>query len=235
MNVLAVENVVAGYSVGDQILKGVDFVVKPREIVCIVGPNGAGKSTLLKTIAGLLRPSQGRILLADKSIGGMKPPDISKFGIAFVPQEHNVFGNMTVYENLEMGGYVARDHIRARAEAAMDHFPVLRQKRRQLARTLSGGQRQLLAVAMALMVDPELILLDEPTAGLSPVAATELFGEIIRLRDVGKAIGLVEQNARDAMAISDRTYVLVDGRNNVEGPSHQLLADKEISRKFLGG
>jgi len=235
MTVLNVESVVAGYSAGDQILKGVNFVVAPREIVCIVGPNGAGKSTLLKTIAGLLRPSQGSIQFAEEQIGGLKPHDISKRGLAFVPQEHNVFGSMTVYENLEMGGFVSPAHFRTRAEEVMSHFPILRQKRSQLARTLSGGQRQLLAVGMALMVDPDLIMLDEPTAGLSPAAAGELFGEIVRLREAGKAIALVEQNAREAMAISDRTYILVDGKNSIEGPSQELLADEGISRMFLGG
>ncbi|MCX8995951.1 ABC transporter ATP-binding protein [Rhizobiaceae bacterium BDR2-2] len=235
MTVLTVENLVAGYTPGDQILKGLNFRVEPREIVCIVGPNGAGKSTLLKTIAGLLHPSEGRIVFADTPIGGLRPHDISRHGIAFVPQEHNVFGNMTVYENLEMGGYINPRQFRERAEEVMTHFPILRRKRGQLAKTLSGGQRQLLAVGMALMVDPGLVLLDEPTAGLSPTAADELFQEIIRLRDVGKAIALVEQNARDAMAISDRTYILVDGRNNVDGPSVELLANKDINRMFLGG
>lgn len=235
MSALLVRGVVAGYTAGDQILKGVDFTVVTGEIVCIVGPNGAGKSTLLKTIAGLLKPSAGSIDFAGVPIGGMKPHDISQRGIAFVPQEHNVFGAMTVYENLEMGGYVAPEHVRARAEEAMGHFPILRQKRGQLARTLSGGQRQLLAVGMALMVDPDLILLDEPSAGLAPAAADELFAEIVRLKQGGKAVALVEQNARDAMAISDRTYILVDGKNAVDGPSSELLARDDINRMFLGG
>jgi ABC-type branched-subunit amino acid transport system ATPase component len=235
MTVLTVENVVAGYSVGDQILKRVNFHVGSSEIVCIVGPNGAGKSTLLKTIAGMLRPSEGRIQYNGTPISGMKPHDVSRHGIAFVPQEHNVFGNMTVYENLEMGGYIKPKAFRGRADEVMEHFPVLRKKRNQLARTLSGGQRQLLAVGMALMVDPGLILLDEPTAGLSPAAAGELFEEIRKLRDSGKAIALVEQNAREAMAISDRTYILVDGKNSIEGPSAELLANEDINRMFLGG
>lgn len=235
MSDLTVENVIAGYSAGDQILKCVNFHVSPREIVCIVGPNGAGKSTLLKAIAGLLRPSQGRIVYGDTPISGLKPHDVSRQGIAFVPQEHNVFGNMTVYENLEMGGYIAAKHFRARADDVMSHFPILAKKKGQLARTLSGGQRQLLAVGMALMVDPGLILLDEPTAGLSPAAADELFREIRKLRDSGKAIALVEQNAREAMEISDRTYILVDGRNSIEGPSADLLANEDINRMFLGG
>ncbi|KAB1115064.1 ABC transporter ATP-binding protein [Neorhizobium galegae] len=235
MSVLSVENIIAGYSAGDQILKGVNFHVSSREIVCIVGPNGAGKSTLLKTIAGLLRPSHGRIVYNDKPISGLKPHDVSRHGIAFVPQEHNVFGNMSVYENLEMGGYIAPKNFRTRAGEVMDHFPILATKKSQLARTLSGGQRQLLAVGMALMVDPGLILLDEPTAGLSPAAAEELFQEIRKLRDSGKAIALVEQNAREAMEISDRTYILVDGKNSIEGLSEDLLANEDINRMFLGG
>lgn len=235
MSDLMVENIVAGYSAGDQILKGINFHVSPKEIVCIVGPNGAGKSTLLKTIAGLLRPSQGRIVYNKTPISGLKPHDVSRHGIAFVPQEHNVFGNMTVHENLEMGGYIAPKHFRARADDVMSHFPILAKKKSQLARTLSGGQRQLLAVGMALMVDPGLILLDEPTAGLSPAAADELFVEIRKLRDSGKAIALVEQNAREAMEISDRTYILVDGRNSLDGPSKDLLANEDINRMFLGG
>ena len=235
MTVLAVTDVIAGYASGDQILKGINFRVEPNEVVCIIGPNGAGKSTLLKTVAGLLSPSNGEIRLGDVSIGSLKPHDIAKLGVAFVPQEHNVFPNMTVYENLEMGGYINAARTRERAEKAMQHFGILAKKRRQLAKTLSGGQRQLLAVGMALMVEPKLLLLDEPTAGLSPAAAGELFDEIVRLRDTGIAIALVEQNARDAMAISDRTYILVDGKNNMEGPSIDLLNNKDVSRMFLGG
>ena len=235
MTVLAVTDVIAGYASGDQILKGVNFRVEPNEVVCIIGPNGAGKSTLLKTVAGLLSPSKGEIRLGDVLIGSLKPHDIARLGVAFVPQEHNVFPNMTVYENLEMGGYINAARTRERAEKAMQHFGILAKKRRQLAKTLSGGQRQLLAVGMALMVEPKLLLLDEPTAGLSPAAAEELFDEIVRLRDTGIAIALVEQNARDAMAISDRTYILVDGKNNMEGPSTDLLNNKDVSRMFLGG
>lgn len=235
MSVLAVENVVAGYAVGDEILKGLDFRVEPNEVVCVIGPNGAGKSTLLKAVSGLLRPSSGRILLSDTPIGGLEPRDIARRGVAFVPQEHNVFPNMTVYENLEMGGFINPGRVRQQADEVMRHFPVLDKKRRQFAKTLSGGQRQLLAVGMAMMVEPKLMLLDEPTAGLSPTAAEELFKEILRLRDTGIAVALVEQNARDAMAISDRTYILVDGKNSLDGPSADLVANPEISRMFLGG
>jgi ABC-type branched-subunit amino acid transport system ATPase component len=225
----------AGYATGDQILKGIDFHVREGEIVCIIGPNGAGKSTLLKTVAGLLRPSRGEIRLRGQAINGLKPKDVARAGVAFVPQENNVFPNMTVYENLEMGGYIDPTHVKVRAEAVLERFKVLAVKRRQLARTLSGGQRQLLAVGMALMVQPSVLLLDEPTAGLSPAAAQQLFDEIGLLSQSGIAVALVEQNAHDAMAISDRTYILVDGRNSRTGASGELLSDKDIRRMFLGG
>ena len=235
MSILRISGVVAGYGAGDQILKGVDLTVEDREIVCIVGPNGAGKSTLLKAIAGLLELSEGEIRLKDGLISGMKPRDIARHGVAFVPQEHNVFPSMTIYENLEIGGYVDPTAIRKRADDVMTRFPMLATKRNQLARTLSGGQRQLLAVGMALMVAPRLMLLDEPTAGLSPAAAQDLFEEIGRIRTSGIAVAMVEQNARDAMAMSDRTYILVDGRNGMTGASSELLQDKDINRMFLGG
>jgi branched-chain amino acid transport system ATP-binding protein len=235
VTVLELQGVVSGYGPGDQILKGINFTVAEREIVCIVGPNGAGKSTLLKTVAGLLKPSAGTIRLKGAVIGGMKPKDIARHGVAFVPQEHNVFPSMSIFENLEIGGYVNPAEIRARARDIMARFPMLGAKRGQPARFLSGGQRQLLAVGMALMVNPSLMLLDEPTAGLSPAAAQDLFDEIGRIRDSGIAVALVEQNARDAMAMSDRTYILVDGRNGVSGPSAELLGNSEINRMFLGG
>jgi branched-chain amino acid transport system ATP-binding protein len=172
MTLLTVSGVVAGYSAADHILKGVDFAIQDRELVCIIGPNGAGKSTLLKTIAGLLTPSAGSIRLRDRTLAGLRPREVTALGIAYVPQEHNVFASMTVRENLEMGGYADRTAPR-RLEAVMQRFPVLGRKRRQPARTLSGGERQILAMGMALMVEPAVLLLDEPSAGLSPVAAQQ--------------------------------------------------------------
>ncbi len=227
--------IVAGYSAADQILKGLDFAVQPGEIVCIIGPNGAGKSTLLKSIAGLLTPSAGSIMLQDRVVTGMAPPDLARLGIAYVPQEHNVFPTMTVRENLEMGGYVDPKQIPRRMEDAMQRFPVLGRKRRQAARTLSGGERQLLAMGMALMVAPVLLLLDEPSAGLSPKAAQELFDQIQAINKGGLSIALVEQNANEALAISDRAYVLVDGRTGATGIASELAADPDIKRIFLGG
>ncbi len=227
--------VVAGYSTADHILKGVDFGVAPGEIVCVIGPNGAGKSTLLKAVAGLLAPSAGSITLLDRPVAGLPPPELARRGVAYVPQEHNVFPTMTVRENLEIGGYVDPRQVPRRMEEAMARFPVLGRKRKQAARTLSGGERQLLAMGMALMVAPVLLLLDEPSAGLSPKAAQELFAEIKAINSGGVAVALVEQNAMEALAIADRAYVLVDGRTAASGVASTLAADPEIRRVFLGG
>jgi branched-chain amino acid transport system ATP-binding protein len=235
LGLLTVSGIVAGYTSADHILKGLDFTVEPGEIVCIIGPNGAGKSTLLKTVAGLLVPSEGSITLQGKAVAGLPPPDLARLGIAYVPQENNVFPTMTVRENLEMGGYVDPKNIPRRMEQAMQRFPVLGRKRRQAARTLSGGERQLLAMGMALMVAPVLLLLDEPSAGLSPKAAEELFAQIHSINQGGLAVALVEQNANEALAIADRAYVLVDGRNGATGVASTLAADPEIRRIFLGG
>ncbi|HEY8610513.1 MAG TPA: ABC transporter ATP-binding protein [Roseomonas sp.] len=235
MGLLTVSGVVAGYSAADEILKGLDFAVGEGEIVCVVGPNGAGKSTLLKAIAGLLKPSAGTILLKDRSIAGLRPREVTNLGIAYVPQEQNVFPSMTVRENLEMGGYADPSGAARRLDGVMDRFPVLGRKRRQPARTLSGGERQILAMGMALMVEPIVLLLDEPSAGLSPVAAQGLFADIQAINRDGVAIALVEQNASDALDISHRAYVLVDGRNRSDGAARELASDPEIRRIFLGG
>jgi branched-chain amino acid transport system ATP-binding protein/neutral amino acid transport system ATP-binding protein len=235
LGLLTVSGVVAGYSGADQILKGIDFAVEDKEIVCIVGPNGAGKSTLLKTIAGLLTPSAGSIALQGKPVGGLSPVALARLGVAYVPQEHNVFPTLTVRENLEMGGYVDPHHTAQRMDQAMQRFPMLGRKRRQAARTLSGGERQILAMGMALMVAPTLMLLDEPTAGLSPLAAHQLFQDIQAINAGGIAVALVEQNANEALAIADRAYVLVDGRTSASGSAAELAADPEIRRLFLGG
>ncbi len=235
MGLLSVSGIVAGYTAADQILKGLDFAVEPGEIVCIIGPNGAGKSTLLKSIAGLLVPSAGSITLEGRPVAGLPPPELARRGIAYVPQENNVFPTMTVRENLEMGGYVDPKQVPRRMEEAMQRFPVLGRKRRQAARTLSGGERQLLAMGMALMVAPILLLLDEPSAGLSPKAAQELFAQITSINQGGLAVALVEQNANEALAIAHRAYVLVDGRTGATGVASTLAADPEIKRIFLGG
>ena len=235
MGLLTCAGVVAGYSAADEILKGVDFAVEPGEIVGIIGPNGAGKSTLLKAIAGLLKPSRGSIMLQDRPIAGRLPREISRLGVAYVPQEHNVFPTMSVRENLEMGGFVDPAGSRKRIDRAFARFPVLALKRRRPARTLSGGERQMLAMAMALMVEPAVLLLDEPSAGLSPIAAETLFDSVVAINREGVAIVMVEQNAREALAIARRAYILVDGRNHRTGVAAELAADPDIRRIFLGG
>jgi len=234
MGLLNAAGVVAGYSAADEVLKGLNFAVDEREIVCIIGPNGAGKSTLLKSIAGLLQPSQGSITLRGHSLAGLAPREITRLGVAYVPQEHNVFPTMSVRENLEMGGYVDESQTKARIAEVMERFPMLARKRTHAARTLSGGERQILAMAMALMVQPSVLLLDEPSAGLSPIAAESLFESIRHINRDGLAIALVEQNASEALAIADRAYVVVDGRNSRTGPARELAADSDIKRLFLG-
>jgi branched-chain amino acid transport system ATP-binding protein len=232
---LTVEGVVAGYSAADEVLKGVDLEVERGEIVSVIGPNGAGKSTLLKVIAGVLRPSRGRVRLGDRALEGRPPREISALGVAFVPQERNVFPTLSVRENLEMGGYLEPARVRDRIEAIFARFPLLAERRRHAARTLSGGQRQILAMAMALMVEPSLLLLDEPSAGLAPMAAERLFETIGAINRDGVAIVVVEQNALEALAIAGRGYILVDGRNSRTGAAAALAADPDVRRIFLGG
>lgn len=234
MSLLSASGVIAGYSPAEEILKGVELRVDESEIVAVIGPNGAGKSTLLKTIAGLLRPRSGEIRLRGEPIAGRKARDISRLGLAYVPQEHNIFPTMTVRENLEMGGFVeARPGNRI--DKVFVRFPMLAEKRRYAARSLSGGERQVLAMAMALMVEPAVLLLDEPSAGLSPKAAELLFETIIAINRDGIAIAMVEQNAGEALAISHRAYILVDGRNSRTGIAADLARDPEVRRIFLGG
>ena len=234
MTLLICTDIVAGYSSGDEILKGVNFAVGPGEIVAIIGPNGAGKSTLLKAIAGLLRPSRGAVVLDGRPINGLTPREIAQSGVAFVPQEANIFPSLSVRENLEIGGYLDPASVRRRIDLAFQRFPMLAEKRHRAARTMSGGQRQVLAMATALMVAPRLLLLDEPSAGLSPVAAETLFATIVEVNRDGVAIAMVEQNANEALAIAHRGVVLVDGRDRLEGDAASLRADKEIGRLFLG-
>ena len=235
MGFLTVEGVVAGYSAADEVLKGVDLEVARGEIVSVIGPNGAGKSTLLKVIAGVLAPSRGHVRLGDTAIEGRPPREISALGVAFVPQERNVFPTLSVRENLEMGGYLDPRGAHRRIEAIFTRFPLLAERRRHAARTLSGGQRQILAMAMALMVEPSLLLLDEPSAGLAPMAAEHLFETIGAINRDGVAIVMVEQNALEALAIAARGYILVDGRNSRTGAAAGLAADPDVRRIFLGG
>lgn len=235
MSLLEVSELRGGYAAADEIVRGAALTVQPGEIVALIGPNGAGKSTLLKLVAGLLRPRAGRVRFKDRDIAGLAAPDISRLGLSFVPQERNVFGTMTVAENLEMGGFLDRAETRRRMDELYARFPMLADKRRAAARTLSGGQRQILAMAMALMNAPALLLLDEPTAGLSPRAAEELFATIVGLNRGGVAILMVEQNALEALAVSARAYVLVQGRAEREGRAAELAEDPTVRDLFLGG
>ena len=232
---LQAEAVICGYGAADEILMGAALQVNQGEMVAIVGPNGAGKSTLLKALAGLLALKSGTITLDGAPLHALPARERARRGIAFVPQEANIFPSMTVRENLEMGGFVERRTTAARIPAILDRFPMLAGKRRQQARTLSGGQRQVLAMAMALMVQPRLLLLDEPSAGLSPKAADTLFDSIAAIHREGTAIVMVEQNAYEALGIADTGVVLVDGRTARTGPAHALANDPDTRRLFLGG
>jgi branched-chain amino acid transport system ATP-binding protein len=235
VSLLAVTNLAVGYSGADEVLKGLDFRVEAGEIVGMIGPNGAGKSTLLKTIAGLLKPGRGSIELDGQAIGGRAAQEVCRLGIAYVPQEQNIFPTLSVRENLEMGGYIDPKGSARKIELAFERFPILARRRRVDARALSGGERQMLAMAMALMVGPKLLLLDEPSAGLSPKAAESLFENIVAVNRSGVAIAMVEQNAREALTIANRAYIFVDGRNHRDGLAAALAGDPDIRRIFLGG
>ncbi|MBV6658495.1 MAG: ABC transporter ATP-binding protein [Devosiaceae bacterium] len=235
MSLLKAQDIVGGYTKTDTILKGVSLEAGGGEIVAVLGPNGAGKSTLLKAIAGQLDVREGSVQLDNDNIAGLKPREIAQAGVAYVPQEANVFPTMSIRENLEIGGYLAPQHASQRIEETFERFPMLGEKRREAARTLSGGQRQVLAVAIALMVAPKVLLLDEPSAGLSPVATGDLFETIRSIRDSGVAIVLVEQNALDALDLADRAYILTAGNNHIDGEAKALAADPDVRRAFLGG
>ena len=234
-DVLSADGIVAGYGASEQILKGTSVRLAAGEIVSIIGPNGAGKSTLLKTIAGLVSAREGSIRLNGVDVTKEDALGRARAGIGFVPQERNVFGAMTVAENLEISGFAHPKMVSERREHLYARFPVLAARRRALARTLSGGQRQILAMAMGLMNDPKLLLLDEPTAGLSPQAGEQMFEAIVALNAGGLPILIVEQHALEALEISTRGYVLVSGRNSREGNGPVLANDPEIRRLFLGG
>lgn len=234
--VLAIEGIVAGYVPEVPVLDGVDVRIEQGEIVTIVGPNGAGKSTLVKAVIGLLQPWSGRVLLRDEDVTGWRPHAIVARGVGYVAQRDNVFGTMTVVENLELGALALRAGVPEERLAAMYAlFPRLKERRRQVAGTLSGGERQMLALARALMASPDVLLLDEPSAGLSPLAVALIFEKIAEINASGVAVLMVEQNARRALAMSHRGYVLDTGRNRFEGPGPELLANPEIVDLYLGG
>jgi branched-chain amino acid transport system ATP-binding protein len=234
MSFLSGENLVGGYG-GTDILKGCSIDVNEGEIAVIVGPNGAGKSTAMKALLGMLDLRQGEVRFRGKDISHLTPQDRIAEGIAFVPQTSNVFTSMTVYENLEMGAFLRDDDISATIEQIYQLFPILAEKKDQLTGELSGGQRQQVAVGRALMSQPAVLMLDEPTAGVSPIVMDELFDRILEIRQTGVAILMVEQNARQALHIADRGFVLVVGENRHTDTGSALLANPEVRRSFLGG
>ncbi|MFB2839798.1 ABC transporter ATP-binding protein [Floridanema evergladense] len=231
---LEVENVYAGYVKDLDILQGVNFKIYPGELVAVIGPNGAGKSTLAKTIFGLLTPHTGKITFKGENIGGLKSDQIVQRGMCYVPQIANVFPTLTVEENLEMGAFIRNDSLQPLKDKIYATFPVLAERRRQRAGTLSGGQRQMLAMGRALMLQPSLLLLDEPSAALSPILVNNVFEQIRQINSSGTAIVLVEQNARKALEMADRGYVLEAGRDRFSGPGSELLNDPKVGELYLG-
>jgi branched-chain amino acid transport system ATP-binding protein len=230
--VLEAREVVAGYVPDLPIVRGVSLHVAAGEVVTVIGPNGAGKSTLLKAIAGLVPVSAGAVRLRERDITGLRTHELTAAGVGYVPQTGNVFTTLTVHENLLVGAYRARE---ARLAAVYDLFPDLAGRRREAGRVLSGGQRQMLAIARALVIEPAVLLLDEATAGLAPRAAAEVFGRVRELAGRGVAVLMVEQNARAALEASDRGYVLSDGVTRLQGPARDLLGDPAIAHIYLGG
>ncbi len=231
---LRTEDLIAGYLPEVNILNGVSIDVAEGEIVTIVGPNGAGKSTLIKTIFGLLRPREGTIRFGDVELAGRKPHDITRLGLSYVPQVDNVFPTLTVEENLEMGS-LERSTMRDGIERMYELFPRLGERRSQPAGTMSGGERQMVAMGRALMPDPKVLLLDEPSAGLAPAFVDAIFEKTAEINQAGVTILMVEQNARRALEMSNRGYVLDLGQDRFEGPGRELLDDPKVAELYLGG
>ena len=228
------QNLVGGYG-GEDILNDCSISVNKREISVIVGPNGAGKSTAMKAMLGMLKLSHGKVFLEDKNISNLSPQDRVACGISFVPQTMNIFNELTVKENLEMGAYLREDDLKYTFEEMYSLFPILYEKKEQLAGELSGGQRQQVAVGRALMTQPKVLMLDEPTAGVSPLVMDELFDKIIEVKNTGVAVIIVEQNAKQALNIADHGFVMVAGKNKFTGKGSELLSDSEVRKAFLGG
>jgi ABC-type branched-subunit amino acid transport system ATPase component len=232
--ILTTEELVAGYVPEVDILNGVSIAVHEGEIVTVVGPNGAGKSTLIKTIFGLLKPRTGRVVFRGREITGTRPHTITRLGLGYVPQLDNVFPSLTVEENLEVGS-LERSTTRTRIDEMYELFPRLGERRRQAVGSMSGGERQMVAMARALMPEPEMLLLDEPSAGLAPAFVDAIFTKIEDINRTGVTIVMVEQNARRALAMSDRGYVLDVGTNRFEGAGKELLSDEKVADLYLGG
>jgi neutral amino acid transport system ATP-binding protein len=233
-SILAVEGLVAGYLPEVDILTGVEMAVGEGEIVTVIGPNGAGKSTLIKSIFGLLPPRKGRVVLRGDDLAGLRPHVITRRGMSYVPQLDNVFPTLTVEENLQMGA-LEQKTASQRMEAIYEIFPRLGERKKQAAGTMSGGERQMLAMGRALMPEPDILLLDEPSAGLAPAFVEAIFERIAEINRHGVTIVMVEQNARRALAMSNRGYVLDVGQNKFEGPGEQLLHDPKVAELYLGG
>ncbi len=235
-SLLRIEDIYAGYG-KLEILHGVSLEVSSGELVCVIGPNGAGKSTAFKTIVGLLHSASGQILFDGQEITGLPPYQVLRLGLTYVPQGRIVFPQMTVLENLEMGAYVETDSLRVREalERVYVLFPILAERQDQKAGTMSGGEQQMLAIARALMTSPKLILLDEPSLGLSPKFVTLIFDKLTEMKRVGYTMLVVEQNAAKALSVADRGYVLELGRNRFAGSGQALLSDPEVKRLYLGG
>ena len=224
----------AGYGSGPDIISSCSINANRGEIVAILGPNGAGKSTAMKVMLGLLNLKSGSVLMDGKDISSLSPQDRVKAGISFVPQTRNVFADLTVRENLEVGAFLRDDDVNKVIDEIYELFPILNEKKLQKVGELSGGQRQQVALGRALMIRPSVLMLDEPTAGVSPIVMDELFEHIIKVKETNVAIIMVEQNAKQALSISDRGYVLVTGENKFEGSGNELLNDPEVRRSFLG-
>ena len=224
----------AGYGDGPDIINSCSITANRGEIVAILGPNGAGKSTAMKAMLGLLKLKSGSVTLNGEDISKINPQDRVKKGISFVPQTRNVFAELTVRENLEIGGFLTEGSLENKIESIYSLFPILSEKKSQVVGQLSGGQRQQVALGRALMSDPSVLMLDEPTAGVSPIVMDELFEHIIKVKKTDVAVIMVEQNAKQALSISDRGYVLVTGQNKFEGSGNDLLQDPEVRRSFLG-